>query len=247
MKNPMELTGKRILVTGASSGIGRAVAVLLSELGAKVVIIGRDEERLQETFDMLIGDGHTKQIFDLVEFDCYDQLFKEIRNSGSKLDGLVHCAGIAKVIPIKVVSIHNMTEMLQVNFMSFMELVKHYSKKNNSTGGSIVCMSAINAHYPQKCMSVYAASKGALEMAVSSLAVELFEKGIRVNAIVPGPIRTAMAEQFSEVSGDESNIIGRQLIPLGEPEDIANMTAYLLSDASRFITGRNVYVDGGRL
>lgn len=247
MKNPMELTGKRILVTGASSGIGRAVAVLLSELGAKVVIIGRNEERLQETFDMLEGDGHVQAVFDLTEFERYDELFKQIRSSGDKLNGLVHCAGIAKVIPIKVVSVHNITEMLQVNFISFMELVKHFSKKNNSSGGSIVGISAINAHYPQKCMSVYAASKGALEMAVSSLAVELFEKGIRVNAVVPGPIRTAMAEQFSEVSGEESNIVGRQLIPLGEPEDIANMTAYLLSDASRFITGRNVYVDGGRL
>lgn len=247
MKNPMELTGKRILVTGASSGIGRAVAVLLSELGANVVITGRNEERLQETFDMLTGDNHTRIVFDLIDFDHYDELFKKIRNSGDKLNGLVHCAGIAKVIPIKVASVHNITEMLQVNFISFMELVKHFSKRNNSFGGSIVCMSAINAHYPQKCMSVYAASKGALEMAVSSLAVELFEKGIRVNAIVPGPIRTAMAEQFSDVTGEESNIVGRQLIPLGEPEDIANMTAYLLSDASRFITGRNVYVDGGRL
>lgn len=247
MKNPMELTGKRILVTGASSGIGRAVAVLLSELGANVVITGRNEERLQETFDMLTGDNHTKIPFNLIDFDHYDELFKQIRNSGDKLNGLVHCAGIAKVIPIKVASVHNITEMLQVNFISFMELVKHFSKRNNSFGGSIVCMSAINAHYPQKCMSVYAASKGALEMAVSSLAVELFEKGIRVNAIVPGPIRTAMAEQFSDVTGEESNIVGRQLIPLGEPEDIANMTAYLLSDASRFITGRNVYVDGGRL
>lgn len=247
MKNPMELTGKRILVTGASSGIGRAVAILLSELGADVVITGRNEERLTETFNMLVEKNHTKIAFDLTDFDSYDDLFKQIRNSGEKLTGLVHCAGIAKIIPIKVVSVHNITEMMQVNFVSFMELVKHFSKRTNSSGGSIVCMSAINAHYPQKCMSVYAASKGALEMAVSSLAVELFEKGFRVNAIVPGPIKTAMAEQSSSVAGEESNIVGRQLIPLGEPEDVANMAAYLMSDASRFITGRNVYVDGGRL
>lgn len=247
MKNPMELTGKRILVTGASSGIGRAVSVLLSELGASVIITGRDENRLNETMDMLDGKGHVKIAFELTDFECYGDVFKEIRNTGAKLNGLVHCAGIAKVIPIKVVSAQNITETMQINFISFMELVKHYSKKNNSDGGSILCMSAINAHYPQKCMSIYAASKGALEMAVSSLAVELFDKNIRVNAIVPGPIRTAMADNFADVSGGESNIIGRQLIPLGEPEDVANMAAYLLSDAARFITGRNVYVDGGRL
>ena len=96
-------------------------------------------------------------------------------------------------------------------------------------------------------MSVYAATKGALEMAVSSLAVELFEKKIRVNAVVPGPIATPMATSFSEVSGEESNIVGQQLMALGEPADIANMAAYLLSDASKFITGRKFYVDGGRL
>ena len=247
MKNPMELTGKRILVTGASSGIGRAVSVLLSELGASVVVTGRDEERLKETWNMLQGEGHLKIAFDLTDYACYGDVFKEIRNTGSKLNGLVHCAGIAKVIPIKVVSVQNITETMQVNFISFMELVKHYSKKINSDGGSVLCMSAINAHYPQKCMSVYAASKGALEMAVSSLAVELFERNIRVNAIVPGPVRTSMAEHFSDISGEESNITGRQLIPFGEPEDIANMAAYLLSDAARFITGRNIYVDGGRL
>lgn len=137
--------------------------------------------------------------------------------------------------------------MFAVNYVSFMELMKHFAKKTNSDGGSVVCLSAINAHYPQKCMSVYAATKGALEMAVSSLAVELFEKKIRVNAVVPGPIATPMAASFSEVSGEESNIVGQQLMALGEPADIANMAAYLLSDASKFITGRKFYVDGGRL
>lgn len=247
MKNPMDVSGKRVLVTGASSGIGRATAVLLSKLGATLVLMGRDHERLEETRQMLAGDAHVAIPLELRNFDEYAGGFKEIRNTGEKLSGLVHCAGIAKVIPIKVASADNIREMFDVNFVSFMELVKHYSKKTNSSGGSIVCLSAINAHYPQKCMSIYAATKGALEMAVSSLAVELFDKNIRVNAIVPGPIATPMADSFGEVSGDESNIIGRQLMPLGEPEDIANMAAYLLSDAAKFITGRKFYVDGGRL
>lgn len=247
MKNPMDVSGKRVLVTGASSGIGRATSVLLSQLGATLVLMGRDEGRLEETRQMLAGDGHTALSLELTDFDEYAGAFKEIRSTGDKLSGMVHCAGIAKVIPIKVASAASIHEMFDVNFVSFMELVKHYSKKTNSAGGSIVCLSAINAHYPQKCMSIYAATKGALEMAVSSLAVELFERDIRVNAVIPGPIATPMADSFGEVSGEESNIVGRQMMPMGKPEDIANMAAYLLSDAAKFITGRKFYVDGGRL
>ena len=247
MINPMELTGKRIMVTGASSGIGKETAILLSIPGAQVVLLGRDEQRLGETKDNLSGDGHVSISLELREFEKYADAFKQIKETGKKLDGFVHCAGIAKVIPLKVVSANVIQDMFAVNYVSFMELIKHFAKKTNSDGGSVVCLSAINAHYPQKCMSVYAATKGALEMAVSSLAVELFEKKIRVNAVVPGPIATPMAASFSEVSGEESNIVGQQLMALGEPADIANMTAYLLSDASKFITGRKFYVDGGRL
>lgn len=247
MINPMELTGRRIMVTGASSGIGRETAILLSNLGAQVVLLGRDEQRLAETKDNLSGEGHVSISLELREFEKYADAFKQIKETGKKLDGFVHCAGIAKVIPLKVVSANVIQDMFAVNYVSFMELMKHFAKKTNSDGGSVVCLSAINAHYPQKCMSVYAATKGALEMAVSSLAVELFEKKIRVNAVVPGPIATPMAASFSEVSGEESNIVGQQLMALGEPADIANMAAYLLSDASIFITGRKFYVDGGRL
>ena len=235
MINPMELTGKRIMVTGASSGIGRETAILLSNLGAQVVLLGRDEQRLAETKDNLSGEGHVSISLELREFEKYADAFKQIKETGKKLDGFVHCAGIAKVIPLKVASANVIQDMFAVNYVSFMELMKHFAKKTNSDGGSVVCLSAINAHYPQKCMSV------------SSLAVELFEKKIRVNAVVPGPIATPMAASFSEVSGEESNIVGQQLMALGEPADIANMTAYLLSDASKFITGRKFYVDGGRL
>lgn len=247
MINPMDLTGKRILITGASSGIGRETAVLVSQLGAEVVLLGRNEERLQETRDKLSGESHVVIPLELREFDRYAEVFRQIKQTGKKLDGLVHCAGIAKVIPLKVVSAAVIQDMFAVNYVSFMELMKHFAKKTNSDGGSAVCMSAVNAHYPQKCMSVYAATKGALEMAVSSLAVELADKKIRVNAVVPGPIATPMAQSFSDTSGEESNIVGQQLMALGEPADIANMTAYLLSDASKFITGRKFFVDGGRL
>lgn len=247
MNNPMDLSGKRILVTGASSGIGKAASVLLSRLGASVVLTGRDEKRLEETCRSMEGDKHTVVPLELRNFDEYGRLFQTVRSTGEKLDGLLHCAGIAKIIPIKAASLNNIREMFEVNFISFIELVRHYSKKNNNNGGSIVCLSAHNAHYPQKCMSIYAATKGALEMASTSLAVELSDKNIRVNTIIPGPIATPMAGSFVEMAGEEENIVMRALMPIGEPEDVANMAAYLLSDAAKFITGRNFYVDGGRL
>jgi NAD(P)-dependent dehydrogenase (short-subunit alcohol dehydrogenase family) len=247
MSDIMNLKGKRILVTGASSGIGRAASILISQLGGQVILVGRNEQRLQETYHQLDGTGHLAISFDLCVFDKYSELFREILSEGDKLSGFVHCAGVAKVIPIRVVSYKAIMSTMEINYVSFMELVKYYCKGKISCGGSIVAVSAINAHYPQKCMSVYAASKGAVEMAVSSLAVELYEKDIRINTVVPGPIKTPMSAKFNEIAEGEENIVGRQLMSMGEPEDVANMIVYLLSDMSKFITGRNFFVDGGRL
>ena len=248
MNNPMDLTNKRILVTGASSGIGRETAILISKLGGQVILVGRDEERLNETLEQMENkEQHLVYPFDLTNYEEYAVLFKNIASKDNKLNGLVHCAGIAKVIPLKVVSYKNIMETMEINYIAFMELVKYFSKKTVSDAGSIVGISAVNAHYPQKCMSVYASSKGAIEMAVSTLAIELMEKNIRINAVVPGPINTPMANGLSQNEGVETNIIGQQLIPMGEPEDVANMIAFLLSDASKFSTGRLFYVDGGRL
>ena len=244
--NKFDFSHKTIIVSGAG-GIGAETARLLSSYNAKIILLDICQGKIDSTLPILLGEGHTSYICDFSKVSEIESIIKQIVKEHGPLDGFVHCAGIAKVIPLKVVSANVIWDMFAVNYVSFMELIKHFAKKTNSDGGSVVCLSAINAHYPQKCMSVYAATKGALEMAVSSLAVELFEKKIRVNAVVPGPIATPMAASFSEVSGEESNIVGQQLMALGEPADIANMTAYLLSDASKFITGRKFYVDGGRL
>lgn len=247
MMNPISLKNKRILVTGASSGIGRETAILLSKLGADMVLIGRDIVRLQQTYEQLDVGNHQMIPFDLCNFDDYRYLFEQVSTGENKLSGMVHCAGIAKVIPIKAISYKNMLETMNVNYFSFMELVKYYSNKKYSCGGSIVAISAINAHYPQKCMSVYTGSKGALETSIKSLAIELHYKNIRINSIVAGPIKTPMSEKFSKQAGDETNIVGTQLMGAGEPKDIANMVAFLVSEASCFSTGREFYVDGGRL
>jgi len=242
--------GKRILVTGASSGIGRSTAILLSQLGAQVVLIGRDERKLQNTVAQMSRDGHRYIPFDLCEFDQYDRLIMDCV-SGGKIDGMVHCAGIAKPIPVKVVSPAAIAETMNINFVSFMMLVKFLSKKKfTNDGASFVALSAVNVHYPQKAMSVYAASKSALEAAVRSLAGELYPgRRLRINTLVVGPIATPM----SGVADGDLSAIGTQsdicpnLMGMGSPKDVAQMAVFLLDSTSAYVTGRNFYVDGGRL
>lgn len=241
--------GKRILVTGASSGIGRSTAILLSQLGADVVLLGRDEMRLQSTRNKMAAGNHTVLAFDLQNFDEYDDMMARCIAEG-KLDGLVHCAGIAKVIPVKAISIKNIHETMDTNFTSFLVLMKYLSKKRFTNDGSaFVALSAVNVHYPQKCMSVYAASKAALEAAVRTLALELYERRIRINTLIVGPVATPMGgfPLDSEAGMGVHSEITPNLMGLAHPQQIAEMAAFLLSDNCSYTTGRNFYVDGGRL
>ena len=242
----INLQGRHILVTGASSGIGRATAVLLSQLGASVILCGRDKERLQQTAGKMEGSSHGIIPFDVKDFSVYEDVFqKAISLNDCKLDGLVHCAGIATPTPARALSEDTVHDILDVNYVSFMMLVRQYIKKKCSNGGSVVAVSAVNAHYPQKCMSVYAGSKIALEASVRSLALELADKNIRINCVVPGGVNTPMAQQGFE---ETKQYLGQKsLLGMAEPEDIANMIAFLLSDLSRKITGRAMYVDSGWL
>lgn len=244
MEDFLKLGGKRIIVTGASSGIGRETAIQLSKYGAQVIAVGRDSDKLEDVMRHLSGEGHKKIAFDLREFENYSAMFSEAAEDGL-LDGLVHCAGIAKPVPAKMLSEFFIKETFDINFVSFMELIKYFIKRKYSRGGSIVAISAVNAHNPQKCMSIYAASKGALEAAVKSLAYELIDKKYRINTVIPGPVDTPMARETREMY--ESNIKEGDSLGLAEPEDVANAILYLLSDVSQFVTGRNFYVDGGRL
>ena len=244
MNDFLKLDNKRILVTGASSGIGRATAIALSKQGAQVVLVGRNQERLEQTMLSLEGNAHSSIVTDLTNYAKYEQIFMEACKEG-KLEGLVHCAGIVDVIPAKVVSYEKMLNLFQINFFSFMQLVMYFTKRRFSNGGSIVAVSALSAHQGRKGMSVYSASKGAIEAAVRSLAIELIDKGFRVNTVVPGPVATPMALNSEKSFGFD--IQENQSLGIALPEDIANTIMYLLSDVSRFVTGRNCYVDGGRI
>ncbi|MGI6497030.1 MAG: SDR family NAD(P)-dependent oxidoreductase [Kiritimatiellia bacterium] len=248
MVNPLDLTGRRILVTGASSGIGRACAVLISQLGASVVLVARDTTRLQETQQMLCGSGHVVLPFDLSDTDHYDALFKQ-GTEGSKLHGLVHAAGLCPAFPLQALSHDIVRQAFEINVFAFIELAKQFSKRKYSEGGSLVAVSSVASLSGWAGGSLYCGTKGALDATVRSLAVELVSKKIRVNSVLPSNIMTPMLEEMLSVGGEAAKaaILAKQPLGIGEPLDVANAVAFLLSDASRFITGTHLVVDGGYL
>lgn len=242
--------GKRILITGAGSGIGRATAVLLGSLGAELILVGRSSDKLVDTLDQIATDQHVCISMDLCNFDDYENLFMRCA-SEKKLDGMVHCAGIAKPTPIKALSVAVINEIVDCNFKSFIMLMKYFSKKKYSNdGASVIVSSAVNVHYPQKYMSVYSASKAALEAVVKGMAEELYiGRKIRINAMVIGPVVTPMSgflEGDLQAVGSYSEVTPN-LMGMAAPQSIAQMAAFLLDDVSAYTTGRKFYVDGGRL
>lgn len=251
MVNPMELTGKRILITGASSGIGQETAALISKLGAETVLIARREEQLKETLSKLAGSGHKYYCYDLCNVDDIEILIGTVISEGGSIDGFVHSAGIGNYRPLKLMKPNFLKEVMEVNFYSFVELVRCMTKKGfYNDGMSIVGISSISSQQGNQTKIAYSASKAAMDAAIRCMAKELAPKRIRVNSIVPALIKTQLYDVFLDMGGeseDAKNIMARQYLGLGEPQDIANMAAYLLSDASKFITGTSIAVDGGRL
>lgn len=242
----MDFTGKKIMVVGASSGIGRQLSVLLSELGAEVVLVGRSEEKLERVkSELRNSDIHMTISYDVKNTDECKTVFESAVQDGKKLNGLAYCTGIAKAVPLRVISLAEFNNIFYTNFFGFINFVSYYSKKKYNDGGSIVGISAVNAHIPQKCMTLYAGSKAALEAAVKTMAIELAEQRIRINAIIPGAVDTPMSEA---VNKDMLNsIVSKQLLGMQNPRQIADYIAFLLSENSSAVTGRSLYADGGML
>lgn len=240
------LSGKTILVTGASSGIGQEIAITLSLLGAAVVITGRNEERLNETFINLCHDNgqhHLQVIADL----SVDEQIENLAMRSLPVDGVVCCSGINDKAPIKHVTRERIEKMYNVNVYGPLLLIKELLKKKKvNKAASIVFISSISSIYATISNSLYASSKGAINSLVKVLALELAPKMIRVNSIMPGMVRTGMINAYGLSDEEMEDVVkGYPLGRIGEPKDIANAAVFFLSDESSWITGANLVVDGG--
>lgn len=240
--SPFSLENKIIFVTGASSGLGACTAIECSKAGAKLIISGRNKERLNNTFIQLHGQGHTQLPFDLT----IKENIKELAEALPHLDGLALCAGITKSIPVKHISEENIYEIFQTNILSSMQLIPKLLKlKKINKGGSIVFISSISTIYADKGNSIYAASKGAINSFSKVLALELSAQRITSNCVQPGFVPSEMLA--SGIVSDEQLQEERKRYPLGfgDPTDIANGIMYLLSDAAKWVTGSVITIDGG--
>ena len=230
--NPFSLEGKTILVTGASSGIGRGIAIECSKMGAKLVLNGRNAERLQETLDMMDGDGHQIIPADISKQEGIDRLISEL----PLLDGCVLCAGIPQVCPVKYFKRADIEDIFSVNAFAPM-MMKQRS-------GSIVNISSIVGLNGNAGQCNYAASKAGIIGFTRSIAKELGSRGIRCNAVAPGFIETPMTQQLSEEVRKE----WMKQIPLhrgGLDTDVAHVSLFLASDLAGYVTGQVISCDGG--
>lgn len=247
MFNPMELSDRTILVTGASSGIGRKTAIILSRLGARIILVARTQERLIDTLSLMEGKGHIVQPFDLSCWQEIPGLFSEVAAKVGPMHGLVHSAGKNIVLPFTMQSEKQMKEVMQINFNAALFLSQQFSKKKHHfSNSSIVFISSISGLIGERGNAIYSASKAALNGLMKTLAVELAPT-IRVNCINPGYVLTELTQNLNEKLTEESIDTIQKMHPLGigSPADIANAVAFLLADTGRWITGTTMVVDGG--
>ncbi len=244
MTTPFQLQNKTILITGASSGIGEQVAISCSKMGAKVIITGRSTERLSKTFSLLQGSGHSQFACDLMD----EEKRNEFIDSCNALDGLVHSAGIVVPVPVKFIAEKHIRQALGINFESAMLIVTRLLKnKKLNANASLIFFSSVSVNYPYSGGSLYSASKAAIEAYSKNLALEISPKKMRSNCIKPAMVSTPLYEETKNqvMYQDTATYEKKYPLGIGTPEDIANAAIYLLSDASRWVTGTDLIIDGG--
>ena len=243
-KTAFYLNGKTILVTGASSGIGRQIAMDIAKMGGELIITGRNETALKETFYLLEGKGHTMLIADLTD----ENQIEAISSETSKLDGVVLSAGVSDPFPIKYLTGKKIEQTFGINFNAAVLLVASLlRKKAIKNEASIVFVSSISANFPSKGGAMYGSSKAALENFSKVLALELSHQKIRSNCVAPGMVKTKIYDDVENVISKEAmdKHIAQYPLGVGFPEDVANSVIFLLSPASRWITGASIIIDGG--
>ena len=242
--NPFSLEGKTILVTGASSGIGQASAIEASKLGARVIVCGRNKERLEQTLNMLEGDNSSCFEGDLLEQDVVERLVKEV----PVLDGVVLSAGKGLTLPFPFCTREKFDDIFNINIFSPVELLRLLTKKKklNQNSSVVIIVSIGGTHVHSVGNSIYGASKSALQSIVNFAAMELAPKKIRVNGICPGMVNTPLIRRGTLTEEQlQADMDKYPLKRYGEPQDIAFGAIYLLSDASSWVTGTSLIIDGG--
>jgi NAD(P)-dependent dehydrogenase (short-subunit alcohol dehydrogenase family) len=240
--------GRHILVTGASSGLGQASAIELSRHGASLSLIGRSEERLAETLSQLEGEGHKTYSVDMSDAEVAADAIQAIAKEKGIFHGMFHSAGTALILPARVTKNRHLDDVFAAGVRGAFGVARAASKKGILVdGGSLVFMSSVSSLRGRPGMTAYSAAKAAVDGMVRGLASELADRRIRVNTIVAGAVETAMHSDFVTTASEElvRNYEALHMLGFGKPEDIANAAMFLLSDASRWITGSSMAVDGG--
>lgn len=246
--NPFNLENKVIVVTGASSGIGAQCAIDCSKMGAKVVLVARNEERLNETLYEMWENGHRYYCYDLNDIEGIKTLCTNIVTDNGKIDGIIHSAGVEITKPFKFLTTKDYEDVFRLNAISGFELVRQLtSAKNFNKNGGCVLISSITGIIARNGVAAYSASKGALTSAARVFALELAKREIRVNCISPGTILTPLMENYLSTLSEEQRKARIDGFPLGlgKATDVSSTAIFLLSEASRWITGQNIIVDGG--
>ncbi len=249
--NIFSLKDRKVLITGASSGIGATVARKVSEMEGICAITGRDKYRLEDTFQKLTGNGHIAITGNLGSPGFAKNLVAETVSRLGQISGFVHCAGTEQTLPFRATDEEDLETMMEINFKSFWNLCQEILRRGNHEASelSVIGISSVTALYGAVGTSAYASSKGALLSLIRTLSIEYAPKGLRFNCICPGYVNTPMLENLKKLYPSEKAFEEalKQLHPLGigRPEDVAHAAVFLLGPGARWITGTVMNVDGG--
>lgn len=248
--NPFSLEGKNIVISGAASGIARQCAISCSKMGARLILLDLNEEGLKETMTMVERpEEHYWAVVNLTDRELVKEVITEGVAKVGKVNGLLNCAGISTTLPLNAVKEDTLDKFFKVNVYTGYYLTQEICRRANLSedGASVVFFSSVAGSYGEAGKSVYGMTKGALKAVAKSLAVELARKNVRVNSISPGVIVTPINQNLPHIADPEKRaaLEAQHLLGLGKTTDIANACIYLLSDAARWVTGINLFVDGG--